>query len=159
MDVIRIPFDKLKKSNWSEQEVRNAELVVDFVQHLMNNHDFDYVNNKFGVNRYVQHNRGMRDGIKGVIEYVSAFVKRYPNFTYDVKHIYVDGQHVIFHSHATSNKKDRYNPNKGFNIMDVWKVEDGQIVEHWDSIQAIDGFMRLYAFVAGGAVKNDNTLF
>lgn len=159
MEVIKIDIEKLKRENWSEQEVKNVELVIDFVQHLMNNHDFDYVLNRFGKGSYVQHNRGMLNGVKGVVDYISKFVKRFPDFTYDVKHIYVDGQYVTLHSHSTSNKKDRGNSGKGFNIMDTWKVENGQLVEHWDAIQPIDGFMRLYAFFTGGSVKNANTLF
>lgn len=134
-------------------------MVVDFVQHLMNDHDFDYVMEKFDKGSYKQHNRGMLNGVKGVVEYVSKFVKRYPDFTYDVKHIYVDGQYVILHSHSTATRKDRGNSQKGFNIKDTWKVENGQLVEHWDAIQPIDGFMRVYSVFAGGAVKNENTLF
>ncbi|MEM6298757.1 MAG: nuclear transport factor 2 family protein [Bacteroidota bacterium] len=159
MEAVKMDFNRLKKSNWSEQETKNAALVLDFVQHLMNDHDFEYVKDTFGNSAYVQHNRGMYDGMRGVIEYVSKFVKQFPDFTYDVKHIYVDGQYVTFHSHVTASKKDRDNPNKGFNIMDIWKVEAGQIVEHWDAIQPINGFMRLFALFTGGTVKNENTLF
>ncbi|MEM9919184.1 MAG: ester cyclase [Bacteroidota bacterium] len=159
MNALKIDFDQLRRDNWSKEEVSNARLVADFVQHLMNDHDFDYVMEKFGKGPYTQHNRGMTDGVKGVVEYVSKFVKRFPDFAYDVKHIYVDGPYVIFHSHSTANKKDRGNPNKGFNIKDTWKVENGQLVEHWDAIQPIDGFMRLYAVFAGGSVRNVNTLF
>ena len=159
MGQLKIDFNTLKRDNWSEQETKNAELVVDFVQHLMNDHDFDYVMNKFDKGSYTQHNRSMPNGVGGVVEYVRKFVKRFPDFTYDVKHIYVDGQYVILHSHSTSNKKDRGNPQKGFNIKDTWKVENGHLVEHWDAIQPIDGFMRFYTWIAGGGSKNANTLF
>ncbi|MEM9820226.1 MAG: ester cyclase [Bacteroidota bacterium] len=159
MAKIKIDFNALKKAHWSEQEVKNAALVLDFVQHLMNDHDFDYVLEKFGKGSYVQHNRSMTNGVEGVVAYVRNFVKRFPDFTYDVKHIYVDGPYVIFHSHSTANKKHRGNPEKGFNIKDTWKVENGQLVEHWDAIQPIDGFMRLYAVFAGGSLANANTLF
>ena len=147
------------RNHWSDQEIKNAQLVVDFVQNLMNNHDFDYITDKFGNGPYTQHNRSMVDGVNGVVDYVSKFAKRFPDFTYDVKHIYADGDYVTLHSHSTSNKKDRGNPNKGFNIIDIWKVENGQLVEHWDAIQPINGSMRFYALLVGGTVKNENTLF
>ena len=47
-------------------------------------------------------------------------------------------------------KNDQGNPQKGINLKDTWKVENGQLVEHWDAIQPIDGFMRLFAVFAGG---------
>ena len=159
MKTAQIEIDKLKRNNWSDQELKNAELVVDFVQHLMNDHDFDYVLKKFDRASYVQHNRSMSDGVKAVVDYISKFVNQFPDFAYDVKHIYVDGQYVTLHSHSTLSKKDRGNPDKGFNIIDVWKVENDQLIEHWDAIQPINGFMRLYALFSGGSKRNNNTLF
>ena len=100
-----------------------------------------------------------RKGIDGLVGVVEAFAKRYPDYCYDVKRIIVDGDHVVFHSHATMKKADRGNDKKGLNITDTWKLRDGQIVEHWDSIQPIDGFMRLYVLLTGGKIRNPNGVF
>ena len=159
MERIQIDLETLKRPNWSEVELNNAEVVRDFVQQLMNNHDFKYVEENFGKNPYKQHNRSMTDGISGVLNTIKDLVKRYPDYTYDVKHMSVDGDYVIIQSHVTLNKKDRGNPNKGLNIKDTWRVENGKLVEHWDAIQPIDGFMRFYALMTGGKVANNNTLF
>jgi len=158
-EVIQINYKELSKGSWNETEEMNVRLVLDFVQKLMNDHDFEYVKKTFGNNNYKQHNRSMNEGIGGVIEYVSSLVKRFPEYTYDVKHIYADGDHVIFHSHSTINSKHRGNADKGVNIFDTWKVRDGKIIEHWDAIQAVDGFMRAFALFTGGKVRNSNTLY
>ena len=63
---------------------------------------------------------------------------------------------MIVHSHATLWKAHRGNGRKGFNITDRWRIADGVLVEHWDSIQPIDLFGRLYAIFTGGRVRNDN---
>jgi len=76
-----------------------------------------------------------------------------------VKHIYADGDYVIFQSQVTLRKKHRGNPNKGLNITDTWKIIDGKIAEHWDSIQPIDALMRFIIWLNGGKVKNANGLF
>lgn len=159
MGTLKIDLDALKKDTWSEQEYKNAAIVTDFVQNLMNDHNFDYIKEKYGRNHYKQHNQSMADGLNGVLQVVSSFVKKYPDYTYDVKHIYVDGPFVTFHSHATNNKKHRGNPKKGLNIMDVWKVENGQITEHWDAVQPIDGAMRFLFWMIGGKFRNSNTYF
>ena len=135
MDTLKVDLQKLKKDTWTEEETRNAEIVSDFVQHLMNDHDFDYIRKTYGSHPYKQHNQSMVDGLTGVLKVVSNFAKRYHDYVYDVKHIYVDGPYVTVHSHATNNKKHRGNPQKGLNIMDIWKVEDGKITEHWDAVQ------------------------
>lgn len=159
MDTLRVDLDKLRKPNWSEEEHKNAELIQDFIQNLMNDHNFDYIREKFGNHPYKQHNQSMVDGIKGVLEVVSSFAKRYPDYTYDVKHFYVDGPYVTVHSHATNNKKHRGNPQKGLNIMDIWKVENGIIQEHWDAVQPIHGPMRFLFWMIGGKFRNKNTYF
>ena len=54
---------------------------------------------------------------------------------------------------------DRGNDKKGWNIVDMWKLEDGKIVEHWDSIQSLDLMMRIYSAYAGGQIRNGNGVF
>ena len=159
MERIRINLGSLRKGTWTEEEYENAKVIVDFVQHIMNDHDFDYVRKKYGSHRYKQHNQSMVDGLEGVLDVVSGFAKRYPDYTYDVKHMYVDGAFVTIHSHATNNKKHWGNPQKGLNIMDTWKVENGEILEHWDAVQPIHGAMRFLFWMIGGKFKNRNSYF
>ena len=159
MDTISLNFEVLKKDHWSEQETQNARLLLDFIQLLMNNHDFENVLKRFGNDQYRQHNRNIPDGFPALVDYVRAFAKQYPDYAYDVKRIQTDGDEVTFHSHVTTRKKDRGNDKKGLNIIDTWKVVDGQIVEHWDAIQPLDAFMRFYIFMAGGKIRNSNGVF
>ena len=159
MNTLKIDFDSLKKDNWSQSEMENAKMMTDFVQQLMNNHEFDKVMQTYSNDDYTQHNRGIPDGVTGVVNFVQQYAKRFPDFTYDVKHIFSDGDYVIFHSHATINKKHRGDDKKGFNIKDTWRINDGKIVEHWDAIQPIDGFLRFYAWLTGGSIRNSNGVF
>lgn len=159
MEVLKISSDLMKKPNWSEQETKNVAVVADFIQHLMNDHDFEYVRKTYGNNPYVQHNRNITDGMEALVSYVERFAKRYPDYTYDVKHIYVDGNMVIFHSHATTKKKHRGNDKKGLNIIDTWKVEDGKIADHWDAVQPMSGFMRFFVMMTGGKIRNTNGVY
>ncbi|MEX0289163.1 MAG: nuclear transport factor 2 family protein [Flavobacteriaceae bacterium] len=159
MEVVKINFDELKKNSWSEKEVNNVKLIIDFIQHLMNNHDFDYVSKTFSNKVYVQHNRGIPDGLDALIKYVKDFTKRYPEYSYDVKHIYADGDFVIFHSHATLKAKHRGNEEKGLNIIDTWRIKEGQIADHWDAVQPMDGFMRFYNLLTGGKIQNSNKVY
>ena len=159
MKTLKVDLQKLKKPTWSEEEYQNAEVVRDFIQHLMNDHDFEYIKEKYGDHPYKQHNQSMEDGLTGVLRVVSSFAKRYPDYTYDVKHFYVDGPFVTVHSHATNNRKHRGNPQKGMNIMDIWKVENGIIKEHWDAVQPIHGSMRFLFWMIGGKFRNKNTYF
>ena len=158
-DTLLIDLPSLQKPGWTQQERANAELITDFVQNLMNNHNFDYILEHYNDSSYVQHNRNLPDKVTGLVGFLEEFVEEYPDYTYDVKHIYVDGDYVIFHSHATLNKEDRGDDEKGMNIIDTWRIEEGRIVEHWDSIQALDFSMRVYSLISGGDIANANGVF
>ena len=98
-DTIVIDLSALQKPGWTEQELANAITITDFVQNLMNNHNFEYILENYNDSSYVQHNRNLPDKITGLVGFLEEFVEDYPDYTYDVKHIYADGDYVIFHSH------------------------------------------------------------
>ncbi|MEM7474511.1 MAG: nuclear transport factor 2 family protein [Planctomycetota bacterium] len=155
-----IDFKSLYRGGWTETETQNVALVSDFVQNLMNNHDFDYVMQEFNNSAYVQHNSSIPDGMSGLVDFLRSFVKRYPEYGYDVKRIVADGDLVMFHSHATLKEKHRGDERKGMIIIDYWRLKDGQITEHWDSIQTIPfGLTFFLNFLKLSGRKNNNGLF
>lgn len=155
----RVPESLQNSPNWNDTESKNVKLISNFVQDLMINHETEKVISKYNNSSYIQHNRNIPDGMKGIVNYIAKFTKEYPEFTYDVKRIIADGEFVIFHSHATLKKEDRGDDTKGLNIIDTWRVKDGKIVEHWDSIQALDLSMRIFSLLNGGDIKNSNGVF
>lgn len=75
-------------------------------------------------NNYIQHNLGSADGLAGFAEFVATFP---PGVTQDTIRIFEDGDFVFSHSNYTL-----FGPQVGF---DVFRFEDGLIVEHWDNLQ------------------------
>ncbi|MEM1413395.1 MAG: nuclear transport factor 2 family protein [Myxococcota bacterium] len=156
MTARNVDLDSLARPHWTDQERANAALAADFVRLLMNEHDFDAVRERFGEGSYVQHNHGIADGLEGVLATIQNLIKRFPEYGYDVKTVLVDGDTVVFHSHATLRGAHVGDDRRGFNITDRWRVEEGKLVEHWDSIQPMDRFGRFYALLTGGTVRNAN---
>lgn len=159
MGILKIDFNKLEKNSWSAKEKKNVKLIGYFIQELMNNHNFEKVLEKFDNPHYVQHNRSIPDGVGGLVDYVRDFTRRFPEYSYDVKHIYADGDFVIFHSQITIKQKDRGNDARGINVIDKWKIKNNQIVEHWDSLQPMNWLMRFLFLLTGGKVANNNGVY
>ncbi|WP_249348520.1 nuclear transport factor 2 family protein [Pseudoalteromonas citrea] len=88
---LEVELSTFEKPNWTEQEVANAKLIADFVQNLMNNHNFDYIIKQYNNSDYIQHNRNLPDKVTGLVSFMKEFVEDYPEYGYDVKHVYVDG--------------------------------------------------------------------
>ena len=153
-----IDLHALRQDHWTESEFNNAKLVVDFAQHIMNEHDFDYVEKTFGSHRYRQHNHSMHDGVAGVVRAMRDVTTRFPGFQYDVRHILASGDMVLLHSHAVVRDQDRGNVKAGLIIMDRWQVVDGEIVGHWDAVQPLSLFFRFYAWISGRRIRNTNPI-
>ena len=158
-NVPQIDYENFTQDHWTEQEKENVKAVIDFFQHLMNEHDFEYTLKNFGGGSYTQHNRAIPNEIEGLVGYVKTMVKRFPEYSFDVKKVYADGDYVILHSHTTMKANQRGNEKKGFIITDTFKLKDGKLTEHWDAIQPIDFFSRFLMLVTGGAVGNTNPTF
>lgn len=156
---LAIAPDVLEGRDWSPNERANVNRVAEFVQLIMNDHDFDAVRERFGSGSYTQHNRTMTDGLDGVLEAVGRTVKRFPEFGYDVRRVLADGDYVTITSHVTMKAAHRGDDRKGLNISDTWRVVDGQLVEHWDSVEPIDGMMRVFGLLTGGRFRNSNGVF
>jgi len=75
--------------------------------------------------KYVQHNLGIETGFQGIL----AALNGVPVGTLkaEVKRVIQDGDYVITHSDM-----DFFGPKVGF---DIFRFEDGLIVEHWDNLQ------------------------
>lgn len=155
----KIEIAALLQNHWTEKETKNVEVVVDFFQHLMNEHDFEYTLNKYGGGSYMQHNRAIPNNIEGLVGYVKNMVKRFPEYSFDVKKIFTDDDFVILHSHTTLKANDRGNEKKGFIITDTFRLENGKLAEHWDAMQPIDRFSRMLFMMVGGEIGNNNPTF
>lgn len=159
MQENQINIETLKKDHWNALELQNASVVVEFMQKLMNDHQFAEVSQKFASDNYVQHNRTVPDGIPGLVETMKKLTKRFPEYSYDVRQVIASHDLVVFHSQMTFKKKHRGNQKKGILVVDTWRLKDGKIVEHWDAIQPLDLSSRFLFLLTGGKIRNSNGIF
>lgn len=114
-----------------KQEEANRELVVNFYNKFFNEH---LVNEAAVVvaGDYIQHNPTVPDGKAPLVNYFSGFFKENPEFRNRIVRSAADGDLVWLHVHSTTGNEDH-----GKAIMDLFRVQDGMIVEHWDVIQPV----------------------
>ncbi|WP_394829187.1 nuclear transport factor 2 family protein [Pendulispora albinea] len=82
--------------------------------------------------RYVQHNPLIADGHEGFEAFLAYLNEKFPDLRAEIKHVFAEGDFVIAHVHGVREPGQR-----GSAIIDIFKLEDGKIVEHWDVIQPI----------------------
>jgi len=81
---------------------------------------------------YIQHNPYTATGRQAFIDYVGSWAKEKPNAYSEIIRVVAEGDLVVVHVHDRLNKEDR-----GSAVVDIFRVENDKIVEHWDVIQDI----------------------
>jgi predicted SnoaL-like aldol condensation-catalyzing enzyme len=109
----------------------NKKTVVEFYEQGINRKDFDAAA-KFIGPRYVQHNPTGQDGAEGFKAFLGFLREKFPDSHSEIKQVFADGDYVILHVHSVREKGSR-----GRAIVDIFKLENGKIVEHWDVVQDI----------------------
>jgi predicted SnoaL-like aldol condensation-catalyzing enzyme len=109
------------------KKIVTAFYTLTFVEHKPEKAVELYVGDK-----YIQHNPRVPDGSKAFLDFFVPFFKTHPDQRAEITQTIADGDLVALHVHAKTNKEDR-----GRAVVDIFRVENGKIVEHWDVVQDV----------------------
>jgi len=115
----------------AEEKLSPREIVLAFYEAALNEKDVDKAKRYLG-GTYIQHNPRVPDGPEGLFRFVQFRRDRYPAAHNEVKRVIADGDLVALHVHSVV-----IPGTPGRQIVDIFRVEDGKVVEHWDVIQEI----------------------
>jgi predicted SnoaL-like aldol condensation-catalyzing enzyme len=109
----------------------NKKTVVEFYEQAINRKDFDAAAKHLGA-RYLQHNPVAADGAEGLKGFIGFLKSKFPDSKSEIKRVFAEGDYVILHVHAVREPGTR-----GRAIIDIFRLENGKIVEHWDVAQDV----------------------
>ncbi len=86
---------------------------------------------------FVEHSPDNPSGRDAFIE----FIRTSPLATsrLELKRVIADDSYVVMHYHLTR----RGEAGPGEAVVDIWRLEDGLIVEHWDTVQPVPAADRI----------------
>lgn len=117
--------------SYTPREEANRQLVLSVYEHVLKPLDASRVDEFFAPG-YIQHNPMARTGASGLKEFLDWARRQSPDAEHHVKRVFADGDHVIAHVHVIINPGERGNA-----VVDIFRIEDGRIAEHWDVAQAV----------------------
>ncbi|MBB2907577.1 putative SnoaL-like aldol condensation-catalyzing enzyme [Rhizobium sp. RAS22] len=124
------------------REEANRKLVIEFYDTVFNKHEVEK-GAAVIVDSYKQHNPMVPDGKKPFVDYFTGHFKENPQSKARIVRSAADGDLVYLHIHSTEKDGDR-----GRAIVDIFRVTDGKITEHWDVVQPVPE-----------TAANNNTMF
>lgn len=134
---------KTKAKDHHKTEVNKA-LVKDFVQNVLINGQIELVSNYFSGDELIQHNPHMGDGVQEFLIMLNQWQEDgEPQIYKKIHKVLGEGNFVLVLSDGTF---------KGEHVAfyDLYRIEEGKIVEHWDVVETIP---------ETGKRKNDNGKF
>ncbi|MFV5683814.1 ester cyclase [Flavobacterium sp. GB2R13] len=113
-----------------KQEETNKKIVSTLYQSLFGDKDTSAID-KYIVEDYIQHNPMVADGRKALKDGVEKWFVGAPKEKIDIQHIAADGDLVFIHL------KSKGADGKLTSVIDIFKLKNNKIVEHWDVMQAV----------------------
>ena len=111
---------------------KNKQTVLDYYTLAFNYRKPAEAVEKYGGSHYIQHNPTAADGFDAFIEFVLGFAEQFPRMRLEIKRAIAEGDMVVTHSLLKTSPQDR-----GTAAADVFRLEGGKIVEHWDVLQPV----------------------
>ncbi|WP_030167981.1 nuclear transport factor 2 family protein [Streptomyces sp. NRRL S-813] len=108
-----------------------AGLVRDYLETVWNQGRTEEAD-RFLAADLVQHNPNLPDGRAPLVDFVESLRKQLPELRFDIRRVAAQDDLVFVHSLCTQNAEDR-----GTAVVDVFRVADGLIVEHWDAKESV----------------------
>ena len=109
---------------------KNKEIVKTFYDLIINKKDYEAAKPYIGK-RYKQHNPLVKDYPEGLREFIQFLKENFPEARSEIKRVIAEDDYVVLHVHSIRDKDlERA-------IIEIFRLEDGKIEEHWDVIQQI----------------------
>ncbi|MFI5799953.1 ester cyclase [Streptomyces sp. NPDC051677] len=109
----------------------NKAMVVHFFDQLFNHGNLAVID-RFVRPDYIQHHPNSPDGRDALRQYVTGLRAAHPELHVTVERALAEGDLVLLHSNSVSEPGT-----KGQAVVDVFRVQDGKIAEHWDVTQPV----------------------
>ncbi|AKM32384.1 polyketide cyclase [Pandoraea faecigallinarum] len=113
----------------ASQLAANKQTVLAFYDAGLNRKDFAAARQYLG-DKYVQHNPNAADGVDGFGKFLEFLRKNQPESHSDIVRVFAEGDFVILHVRKVPHPGDL-----PIAIVDIFRLEKGKIVEHWDVSQ------------------------
>ena len=136
------PAQATSNSRTSTEEA-NAQVVTAFYDLAFNQHQPTEAARLYIGDTYIQHNPNVPNGTAPFTGFFEGYFREHTQVRATIHRVIADGDLVAVHVHWQETPQDAGNA-----IIDIFRLQDGKIVEHFDVIQPVPA-----------TTANGNTMF
>ncbi|WP_183030161.1 ester cyclase [Altericroceibacterium spongiae] len=115
----------------SPQEQHNLDFCTRMYKEMLFTFDASRVD-EFIHPDYIQHSTAASEGREGLRAFFADRADRFPDVKMAIKGAFADGDYTIFQIHTI-----RHDGDPGMAIVDIFRMEEGRVREHWEVLQEI----------------------
>jgi predicted SnoaL-like aldol condensation-catalyzing enzyme len=133
----------------SSEVAKNKDVVSRFYNDVFIGHDMSNID-EYMRDDYIQHNADCPQGKAGFLEFFDIIFKALPDFSYTLKKMVAEDDIVMAYSTTTGTHtggewlgQAATGARLDFDVVDIFRLEGGQIAEHWDVADTFSLFSTL----------------
>lgn len=127
----------------------SKDVVARFYNDVFIHHDMSQLDT-YMRDDYIQHNEDCPQSKAGFVEFFTTIFAAVPDFSYTLKKMVAEGETVVAFSTTTGTHtggewlgKQATGSKLEFDVVDIFRVKNGKIAEHWDVADTFTFFSQL----------------
>ena len=116
--------------SYAAEQISNKDLVVQFYEMAFQKKQVKMAAEQYLNKSYIQHNPYVPTGRDALISGLGGWLASIPTAKFEIIRVVSEGDLVVLHVKQSNQGKETA-------MMDIFRVEEGKIVEHWDVVQQV----------------------
>lgn len=129
----------------SSQEENNKAIIIAFTN-ASNDRNYTAIE-QYVAENIIEHRPSVQSGRNSTIQFLQSLANAFPDFHTNIDHIVAEGDRVVVFTTTNGTHEGEFvfapgipptGKQVSFKTADMYRISNGQLVEHWDVIEILD---------------------
>lgn len=129
----------------SSQEENNKAIIIAFTN-ASNDRNYTAIE-QYVAENIIEHRPSVQSGRNSTIQFLQSLANAFPDFHTNIDHIVAEGDRVVVFTTTNGTHEGEFvfapgipptGKQLSFKTADMYRISNGQLVEHWDVIEILD---------------------
>ena len=140
------PESNITDTQVSGQEENNNKAIIVAFTEAFNDRNYTAIE-QYVAENIAEHRPGVQSGRNSTIAFLQSLASAFPDFQTSIDHMVAEGDRVVVFTTTNGTHQGEFIfapgvPPSGkqisFKTADMYRISNGQLVEHWDVIEILD---------------------